>query len=180
MLDFLIFHWLERPQTQFVMAPPNEIRFFVKREIIQLAQLCVTRWCLLLLYSTGSVRGGTGWYWVVPVEYGAVLVGTWWYWVSRGRCFSLEGGTVSVEGGTGWYLVVLCQYWAVLLEPLGIRFELTPFTGTRKLRWLYFVWLTWLIMLHCVVAEGLFYDISSHFLPRGCLWKKVALIKAVF
>ena len=48
----------------------------------------------LVLNGTGSVEGGTGWYWVVLGhyrvvlvdtllgQYRAVLVGTWWYWVS--------------------------------------------------------------------------------------------------
>ena len=39
----------------------------------------------VVLVSTWSVGGGTGWFLVILGQYGAVLDGTWCYWVSRRR-----------------------------------------------------------------------------------------------
>ena len=69
----------------------------------------------LVLGSSGSVWGSTGWYLVELGQYWAVVAGALWYWVSMGRYWLVLGGTGSVLGGSGWYLVVLCQYWAVLV-----------------------------------------------------------------
>ena len=62
------------------------------------AELIDTRRYWLVFGSTGSVWGGTGWYFVVSIE---------WYWL-------VLDGTRSLEGSTGWYLVVLGQYNLVL------------------------------------------------------------------
>ena len=58
------------------------IKWVVKREIIQLAELCLTRWWII---------SGTWWYWVsiwrywlVLGQYKLVLLGIRWYMVSKG------------------------------------------------------------------------------------------------
>ena len=58
------------------------IKWVVKREIIQLTELCLTRWWII---------SGTWWYWVsiwrywlVLGQYKLVLLGIRWYMVSKG------------------------------------------------------------------------------------------------
>ena len=58
-----------------------------------------TCWYLVVLDQQGAVMVDT--YMMVLGQYRAVLVGTWWYWVSRGRYWSVLGGTGSEEGNTG-------------------------------------------------------------------------------
>ena len=48
-------------------------------------------------------------YWLIYDVTGSVEGGTWWYWVSMKRYWLIHDGTGSVGGSTGWYLVVLGQ-----------------------------------------------------------------------
>ena len=68
----------------------------------------------MVLGGTGSVWGGTGWYFVVLGQYRMGLVDILWCCVSTGQYWLVLDGTV--EGGTGWYLVVLGQYGAVMVD----------------------------------------------------------------
>ena len=65
--------------------------------------------------GTGSVQGGTGWFFVAQGQCGAVLLCTWRYWVSIERYWLIRNDTESVEGGICWYLLVLGPYRAVLV-----------------------------------------------------------------
>ena len=72
---------------------------------------------IYIYVGTGSVEGGTGWFWLVLLgQYEAVMVGTRLYWVSLGWYWLIHDGTGSVKGSTGWYLVVLGQYRALQVD----------------------------------------------------------------
>ena len=76
------------------------------------------RWYWLVFGSTGSVWGGTGWYFVVLGQYRSGLVDILWCCVRTGQYWLVLDGAGSVEGGTGWYWVVLGHYRVVLVETL--------------------------------------------------------------
>ena len=84
------------------------------REILILSR----RWYWLVLGATGSVWGGTGWYFVVLGQYRSGLVDILWCCVRTGQYWLVLDGAGSVEGGTGWYWVVLGHYRVVLVETL--------------------------------------------------------------
>ena len=63
------------------------IKWVVKREVIQLAKLCLTRWWIIMSYQLvldGSVYGDNGWYLMVFCHFKLVLLDTWLYRVSKG------------------------------------------------------------------------------------------------
>ena len=83
------------------------IKWVVKREIIQLAELCLTRW------------------WIIS--------GTWWYWVSIWRYWLVLGQYKLVLLGIRWYMVskgLVCLY---ILEKVEIWSGVTDAWHTDSL-----------------------------------------------
>ena len=70
------------------------IKWVIKREIIQLTELCLTRW------------------WIIS--------GTWWYWVSIWRYWLVLGQYKLVLLGIRWYRVSKGLVWLYVLEKVEI------------------------------------------------------------